>query len=361
MSQHKTNSHVELNFEQSGLSIIEIMIALLLASLLTLGLVQIFTSNSQTFRLNEANARVQESGRIALEILSRGVRNAGYYGCQPINGFTNNIDTGAGYDPSIHNFDQSFAVYSGSDPAMIPAGNPAGSDYIRIARIAQEDLDLRAEDNINSANLKLTSTGSLQEGDIVFITDCVNGDIIQIGNVSPNSGTVNTPTGNNVQPGNDFTSNSPPGCSSAQNCLSAVYDQGTRVMRASAETFFIAQPAGQAEPSLRRATARGDQHDLVSGIQALRVQYAVQGGGSVNWIDAAAVDDDDWNSVLAARISILVRSAENNVVDTAQRICFPGPPWAGQDCDDDDNLEEMSDRRLYRVYTTTAAIRNRIR
>ena len=78
--------------KQSGLSLIELMIALLLGTFLTVGLVQIFSSNSQSFRVVEASARAQESGRFGADILSRALRNAGFYGCFPLEGVTNNLD-----------------------------------------------------------------------------------------------------------------------------------------------------------------------------------------------------------------------------------------------------------------------------
>lgn len=343
---------------QQGLTIIEIMVALLLSSLLTLGLVQIFTSNSQTFRLNEANSRVQESGRIALEILSRAVRNAGYYGCQPPNGFTNNLDTShADFDESQHGFNQDRAIFSGASGRPGDALND--TDYIRITGLAGDDLDLRAEDNINSANLKLTDTGNLENGDIIFITDCMAGDILQVGNVNANSGTVGTPTGNNFAPSNDFSNNDPDGCSSNVNCLSAVYDAGTRIMKASIANYYLADQDNHDEPALVRETPlRRDA--LVSGLIGMRIQYGTGSNGTVTqWQEVGDMDDADWPRVLAARISVLVRSATDNVVDEPQTICFPGPTWDGQDCDDASNLETMPDRRLYRVYTTTAAVRNR--
>src|SRR5690554_1009663 len=127
---------------QAGLSIIEIMVALLLSSLLTLGLVQVFTGNSQSFRLNEANSRVQESGRIALEMLSRAVRNAGYYGCRPMNGLVNNLDTtDDDYDESLHKFDWSEgSIYSGDTDR--PPNALDGTDYLQISSMETETFDV---------------------------------------------------------------------------------------------------------------------------------------------------------------------------------------------------------------------------
>lgn len=66
---------------QAGLSLIELMVAILISSLLLLGVVQMFTNTSATDRTNTELARVQESGRIAMELISREVRRAGYQGC----------------------------------------------------------------------------------------------------------------------------------------------------------------------------------------------------------------------------------------------------------------------------------------
>ncbi|MDT4812562.1 hypothetical protein FQZ97_455260 [compost metagenome] len=66
---------------QKGLSLIELMIAILISSLLMLGVLQLFSNTSASDRTSSAVARVQESGRIALEIIGADARRAGYQGC----------------------------------------------------------------------------------------------------------------------------------------------------------------------------------------------------------------------------------------------------------------------------------------
>ncbi len=338
--------------KQVGLSIIEIMVALLLSSLLLLGLFQVFTSNSQSFRLNEANSRVQETGRIALEILSRAVRNAGYYGCQPAGGFNNNIDTGhSDFDESIHGFDQGQAIFSGNSGR--PADALSGTDYIRVAGLAGEDLDLRLDGDAVSVDFSLVSVGDLEQGNIVFITDCSSGDIFQLSSVDSDDNEIEA-SGNSI---NDFSPNNPEGCTAAGGvCLSAEYEDGTRVMKGAISNYFLSDQPTHAEPALYR-----DSDALVSGVERMQVQYGTGPNLTVtDWKSVGDMGASDWPNVLAARISILVRSAADNVVVEPQTICFPGPTWDGQDCSDSDNLETMPDRRLYRVYTTTAALRNRV-
>ncbi|MDN6871387.1 PilW family protein [Pseudomonas citronellolis] len=66
---------------QYGLSLIELMVAILISSILLLGVLQLFSNTSQTDRTNSALAQVQESGRIALEVIGADARRAGYQGC----------------------------------------------------------------------------------------------------------------------------------------------------------------------------------------------------------------------------------------------------------------------------------------
>lgn len=60
---------------------IELMIALLIGSILVLGLVQIFGASRAAYQLSQGVARNQESGRFAIDFLTRDLRMAGHTGC----------------------------------------------------------------------------------------------------------------------------------------------------------------------------------------------------------------------------------------------------------------------------------------
>lgn len=66
---------------QSGMTLIEIMIALLIGAFLLGGVLQIFINTKQTNRMQENISRLQENGRFAMDFLSRDIRMAGYWGC----------------------------------------------------------------------------------------------------------------------------------------------------------------------------------------------------------------------------------------------------------------------------------------
>lgn len=64
-----------------GVSLIELMVALAIGTLLILGLVQVFGASRTAYQLSSGLGRVQENGRFALDMLQRDIRMAGHMGC----------------------------------------------------------------------------------------------------------------------------------------------------------------------------------------------------------------------------------------------------------------------------------------
>ena len=162
---------------QSGLSLVELMIALLLGTLLSIGLVQVFTSNSQLFRTNEASARAQESGRIAMDILARALRNSGFFGCFPVQGVTNNLDeTDPEFDRELHGF-----------------------EVLGVSAIDDASYS-------DTTDIRLTDAGNLQAGDFLYLSNCERGDIFQISSLATVGSevkvTADNANGSSGNPGN---------------------------------------------------------------------------------------------------------------------------------------------------------------
>ena len=63
---------------QTGLILIELLVAVLISAILIIGLVQIVQASRSSFRLQENQAEVQENGRYALSTLARVIRQTGY-------------------------------------------------------------------------------------------------------------------------------------------------------------------------------------------------------------------------------------------------------------------------------------------
>ena len=63
--------------KQRGFSLVELMVALLLGTLITAAAVQMFITNQRSFRLQQTMSEVQETGRFAAELISKELRMAG--------------------------------------------------------------------------------------------------------------------------------------------------------------------------------------------------------------------------------------------------------------------------------------------
>ncbi|MEO0971672.1 MAG: prepilin-type N-terminal cleavage/methylation domain-containing protein, partial [Pseudomonadota bacterium] len=68
------------NYRQRGLSLVEVMVALLLGTFLLTGALTIYANGRGTIEVTARVARMQESARYALELLEPDIRAAGYWG-----------------------------------------------------------------------------------------------------------------------------------------------------------------------------------------------------------------------------------------------------------------------------------------
>ncbi|GAA5317387.1 MAG: hypothetical protein AseanaTS_25920 [Candidatus Pelagadaptatus aseana] len=66
--------------QQSGFSLIELMIAMVLSLVILLGVMQVFLGSRQTYVLADDMSRIQENGRFSLEFLAQSIRMGGYQG-----------------------------------------------------------------------------------------------------------------------------------------------------------------------------------------------------------------------------------------------------------------------------------------
>ena len=66
---------------QQGITLIELMIALVIGLLATGAMLKVYVDSSQLYRFNEGLARIQENGRFGLEFIRRDARMAGFWGC----------------------------------------------------------------------------------------------------------------------------------------------------------------------------------------------------------------------------------------------------------------------------------------
>ena len=118
---------------QTGLSLVEIMIALLIGLFLLGGVLQIFINSQQTYRMQENLSRLQENGRFAIDFLAHDSRMAGYWGC--LSG-TNTDITGVDNNAGVANIDDGTdsitlkGIFNPTLTTAVACDSPANTDPV---------------------------------------------------------------------------------------------------------------------------------------------------------------------------------------------------------------------------------------
>jgi type IV pilus assembly protein PilW len=330
--------------KQHGVTLVELMIAITIGLVLIGGLLQVYLGSKQSYNLAEAASRVQENGRFAVDTLNRDIRMADFFGClkQPDSSqIQNNLNpSGPGYTESLHSFGDGI---TGTDGDGVN-----NSDSLSIGGAFGAGIVVEPPFMVTSSSAIQISTGNgLEQGDIVFLSDCTQGDVFQISNTDPNtSGTVVHNTGDVTEPGNytppDITS-----CPGANtHCLSKTYGMDAQIYLIRNYTYDI-QTGANGRPALFQ-----NDVEIIDNVQSMQILYGEDTDNDLNRVPnryVTATNVSDWDNVVSVQLSLLMTSPEEILEQsTAQTFQVA------------DQSISTSDRRLRRVFTTTATIRNRV-
>lgn len=357
--------------KQAGLTLVELLIASTLGLILMLGVVQLFVSSSDSFRMGESIGRMQESGRLAQDVLGRAIRNADYWGCLQGVEVDSVLDPGGnGYDSDFHDFNGvpgvAFDVSDGSDNGV------SGSVTFSLKGVRSAGIKMSSSHQVSASStqikLEALPAGLLDKSGVVMLSDCQNAVVFQLTSVNENSLTIGHNTGSVVEPGNSKrTGSSCPNGSNSVNCFPDIYENG-EIFLPFSEVYHLREGAdGRRSLFMTRGVSASSAtpvgHELVSDVIDMQAQVGIgtQGDNIItSWLDVTNGNLATINSsyVKAVRISLLVRSPEDRVARQRQEVCFPA--WI--DCSISANLwrPAANDRHYYRVYTSAYSIRNRL-
>jgi type IV pilus assembly protein PilW len=264
----------------NGFSLVELMIALVIGSIVLAAVIVIFASNKRAYRQTDQYVQLQENGRYALSLLANEIRNVGYFGTLRAADITPAVNPPAGDCSNPLNGVNVAAAFRLDSPlwggtvAAAPAygcipNAAAGSDVVAIKRVVGNP----------------TRDAALNTGAIYLRTENrILGTLF-------NGGMAPLPSG-------DADLN--------WEYLSDIY--------------YIADTT---TPQLARmrlryrgGAATWEREALVEGIEDIRVLYAVTDSKGSYLADAAAISasanaDAVWRNVSAVRIYLLVRSGED--------------------------------------------------
>jgi len=356
---------------QAGMTLIELMIAMVIGLVILGGAVTIFSTNNRSSTMTSGMSRVQESGRAAIDILSNAVRMARYEGCRSqIKGQVNML---AQNGPTVSFPATGITGHNGNANVWTPniAGdldslvNPVNliapnTDVLYLQHGSGRSTNLQADmASANDATIVLANNpDQIAVNDLVMISDCGIADVFRTSAVvtaADNSTTLTFATPPNTQ-GNlseQYVGSGP------------MANSPLRVMRFESQAYFVG-PTNRNLPnntpvlslfSLDTATDPiANPVELIEGVENLQVMYGErQANDQIRYISADNVAN--WSNVISAQIGLLIATTNLASSDPDTRTyqiagTTIGPPGAATD------LNHAGDRRLRMEFNTTVQLRN---
>ena len=375
---------------QKGLSLVELMISLTVGSVITAGVVQLFSANSDTYGVMMGQSRMQESARFSLDFIGRDIYKAGYFGCFSSNEqlhwtaadgddipYEFDLRSGLeGYNASVA--DRSWIPGLDDLPTTVGATNTnvfedgtgintdnivSGTDVITIRSLSQQDVETRLEEELVNAtdDIEVVKPDDgielgINEGDLAMIHDCEKATIFQVTDIQVEDlgGTVEIDIKHEVDDEGVSWDNS-----FARLALKNSFGTDAYVSAIETNTYFIApgqgeNNSGDAPLSLWRKSGTTSPVELVEGIENLQILYGVSDDDDLipnQYV--SSINDVSLKNVVTIRVTVIANS-----IDDVGGSSAPTHGCTIQNCYEGEGESEI-DGLIRRAFTQTFMLRNR--
>lgn len=364
-----------IRHRQRGLSLVELMIALVLGLVLSAGVFQVFTNSSQTYRLTDSLSNMQENLRFAVGRLQYETRMAGYKGCLIGQPFDNLDSTDAAYRPYAYggrpvagweadgtdlgeaytntDFDPASTSLTEVGAAVFPVAGDVlpGSDVLVVNNASLLNVTLTGNPGASANTIVTAANSGIPAGRIILAvtSDCTGADLFQKTN---SKDSVSLTKGGGQAPGNQTPVN---------DGFSATYDNGSTIYEFNSTAFFIRQGASGGPSLFMRRLDAGDPFgnvELVEGVENMQVLYGITNSGGQTVVNYVSADNIvSWANVASVRIALLLRS-DDGIQDDG---LADGEANVGQIYNLlGTQITTEADERARMVGTLTVGIRNRL-
>jgi len=396
------NKYIYRASAMRGFSLVELMVALLIGIVISIGVVQIFSATRTTYQIDESLARAQENGRFALEFLAQDIRHAGYAGCKRDTSVTifNNLATpttpglpmigisGAEYSAQPTGYNDTYNLVTsptnsttGWTPALTGiAGVPSalavaatgalpGTDVVVFQRMVPNSWAL-IDPYITPDHVYIDPAfvDKVEEGDVLLVADCRNAVSFMVTSKLP-SGQLSHAAGATTNRCERWTGGLDTANAAAASCAAPFdYDSVTTTAMGKLETviFYVANDLtadpGNPRPTLFRRVmlATGgvvDTTPLVDGVENFQVLYGVDGvppfdGAADNYVTANNVSN--FARVVSVQIGLLVYGVNATGTVSSDESDLNTHNVAGTSI-----VPAANSKRTRRVFNTTIQLRNR--
>lgn len=312
---------------QRGFSLVELMIALLLGTLVIAAAGGIFIANRQTFRSTDNLGRVQEGMRTSFELMARDIREAAGNPCSNALPLANVINTpGSRWWTNLQNWGVGIRGYGSGTPfgdAAFGTGAAQRLNGTEAIELFATETPVRMVTAHNAAGATFTladASHGFASGDIALVCSPRQAALFQISSVTGNTiGHAAAGT-----PGN-CTSNLgvPVTCGGGTSYEFSM--PNTVLSRLHAARWFVANnPAGRRSLYQQRLTGGAvTAQEVVEGVRNLAFTYLLRNGNS--YVDAAGVGGA-WDQVVSVRIVAQVEGemaaagAANSVTRSVEHV-----------------------------------------
>lgn len=362
--------------KQLGLTLIEILIALALAAGLSAAIFQVFLTNRVNIGLTESYSSVQESARVALDLIVRDFRMTGYQGCLKtdtptfLNNLIDNTDT-ADYNSRLHDYGVRFDAidnYEVSDGQIGGVTPILGTDVLFSRSALSADLYLQKTMLNKSSDVTVGGASEVLDllvpGNTLLITsDCRTANFFTI---SASAQTTIDAKKVMVLKHDESVSGGPDNQSSQ---LSVPYQYGDKVFLMNSFAYFVApsavitDSAGNPVNSLYKFSQLGGANafELVPYVDDLQLTYIYNSPSGVKGLYGSA---EDITTILGStrNLAEVVKGVEISIVasgnENVSAAALSGD-IAGASAPDDGRLRKRYTRTV--AFPNSAAIDREIR
>ncbi len=357
-----------------GVTLVELIVALALSSFLAIGVIQIYLDSRQTDDMGGALARIQETGRVALDIMTEDIRGLGYVGCLdpktlPEEGVLQVVANNSPLEDITAEGLRGFEVEAGwaddteFNDTDIETDAISDSDVIAIQRMTRKRVSVvksNAPAPAPGAVVLESDELDIVENDLVLVSNCTGGHLFRVSNVVASGSNTLLEHSDSVNNMVDAF----PNYSGGDEANVAV------AMKFMSVAYFVADtgrknPAGDAVFALYRqrdklvnaAVPSFDIEEILEGVETLQILYGERlSDDSVRFVRGNDADLDMRN-VESVRIGVLVSSTRNvQQANDMQSYLLPGGKVSPAPSD---GLSHPADKRIRRAFSTTVYLRNR--
>ncbi|MDD4887637.1 MAG: hypothetical protein PHO64_12065 [Thiomonas sp.] len=285
---------------QVGLTLVELMVAMLLGLVVVGAVVSVLLSSRQSYTTNNALSQVQDNARIAFELMARDIRQAGSSPCGNSN--VTDVLAGAGWYHWVNEAGL-FGVDDATTLAPLPGGPaPTASLPAIVTRgVGQVSANLITPGAACAAGVPMAAAPTdvgIGADDLVLACDGTQAYIYQA--AAFNAGLPLAAVGTGA-----------PGNTSGLGCAS--FSSSAYVAPYQAFAWYLGA-AGAGAPkdtlSLYRAHYAGNalvSDEIIRGVTNMQLAYLTNG---TNFVNAATVGTA-WNTVTSVRLTLTLQTLTN--------------------------------------------------